>query len=261
MSSLRISLTLAALSSLAVACGSEPEPKPIVAATPPIATTNDTGPVRTVGYRNPLGHMQVTGNLFADGDFELTGRSGQMPWIAFGNNGQGTLNYATGGQCYSGIRCASLAKGSAMIGYMASPPTGSVDVTVKVRTQTGKCADVTMAVIDQGENGPQSSLFAGAPTPDGTGWCRYRGTMKGFAKLQPVLYVTTKADAGILVDDAIAVPLDGQYVLSEGEPAPADFLAEARVAMRWIREHRIFGIPKHPNVDTPPKSLLPPGTE
>ncbi len=260
MSTLRL-LLLAPLATLVLACGSDPEPKPIAASTPPISTTNDKGPVRTVGYRNPLGHMQVTTNLFADGDFELTGRSGQMPWVAFGNNGQATLNYATGGQCWSGVRCASLAKSGSMVGYIATPPTGSVDVSIKVKGTTGKCTDATIAIFDQSQQGGQSSLQPAAPTPDATGWCTYRGTMKGFANLQPVLYVSTKADAGIIVDDAIALPIDGQYVLSTGEPPPADFVLEARKNLAWLREHRIFGIPKHPNVEALPKSLLPPGTE
>ena len=44
-----------------------------------------------------------------DGDFELTGRSDQAPWIVFDpNQGQTTLNYDTGGRCRSGIRCATL---------------------------------------------------------------------------------------------------------------------------------------------------------
>lgn len=255
-------LGYAAVMLAVVACGTEPEPKPIVAATPPIDTATGGSTVRTVGYRNPLGHMQVTDNLFADGDFELTGRSGQMPWVSFGGNGQATLNYATGGLCYSGIRCASLAKNATMVGYLSTPPTGTAELSIKVKGTSGKCNEASIILIDQSENGPSSQLFSGAPTPDGTGWCTYRGTMKNMARLQPVLYVTTKADAGILVDDAVAQAVSGQFVtLDSGMPPSAAFLAEAHRVVTWFREHQIFGLPRGPNVDDLPKKLLPPGTE
>ncbi|CAN5303692.1 hypothetical protein BH09MYX1_BH09MYX1_51150 [soil metagenome] len=260
--SARVRFSLSLLGIALAGCGTEPEPKPILAATPPIDGTDTTIGARTVGFRNPLGHVQITDNLFADGDFELTGRSGQMPWVAFGNGGQATLNYSTGGLCYSGVRCASLAKGQAMVGYMASPPTGSVDVSIKVKTATKSCSEVSIMVVDQSDAGPNSSLFPGSPTPDGTGWCTYRGTMKNLARLQPVLYVTTQAANGILVDDGIAQAISTQSMsLAAGAPPSAALLAEAHDAMRFFREHRIFGLPRGPHVDDLPRNLLPSGTE
>ncbi len=245
-----------------VACGTEPEPKPIAAATPPIDTSSSSGTIRSVGYRNPLGHVQVTDNLFADGDFEWTGRSGQMPWVVFGNGGQGTLTYMTGGQCYSGVRCAFVAKGQTMIGYLATPASVNAEVSIKVKGSTGKCNEVNIIVVDQTEKGPTSSLFSGTPTPEATGWCTYRGTMKNLARLQPILYVSPLTAGGVTVDDAIAEEITTKYVaLADGAPPPPALVAEAQATARWFREHRIFGLPRGPHVDEPPKNLLPPTAE
>ena len=56
---------------------------------------------RTVEQRSPFGNTSYPANLLVDGDFEFTGRNEQMPWLAFGNAGQQTLNYDTGGLCHS----------------------------------------------------------------------------------------------------------------------------------------------------------------
>ena len=69
-----------------------------------------------------------------DGDFELTGRSDQAPWIVY-NQGQQTLNYDTGGRCRSGVRCAVIGKGDGLIGYLASPVTGNIQVRVYITAE------------------------------------------------------------------------------------------------------------------------------
>ena len=259
---IRRALLAFAFASGLAACGTDSEPAPVKAVTPPIQDTAGGATGRTVGYRNPLGHVQVRDNLFADGDFELTGRSGQMPWIAVGSGGQGTLTYATGGQCYSGIRCASIQKGSSILGYLAAPGTGTADVSVKVKTPTGKCADVSISIFDQTQVVASTNLFAGSPTADGTGWCVYRGVMKNFARYQPVVFVSTQSTTAVLVDDAIAQATTPLLVgLDTGMPPSSEYLDEAHAAIIWARSHQIFGLPRGRHVDDPPRNILPEGAE
>ena len=99
---------------LAVAC-TEQIPKQIPGASPSPTTPSTTVPtntvptatLRTVETRSPFGELR-SDNLFLDGDFEFTGRNGQMPWLVFRSNGQGTIGFDTGGKCFSGVRSANV---------------------------------------------------------------------------------------------------------------------------------------------------------
>lgn len=228
-----------------VACGTD-EPKPALPA--PLPTVDPpaaAGPIRTVGYRNPLGNTRVVDNLMVDGDFELTGRTGQMPWQAFDKNGQATLSYDTGGRCRSGVRCGSITKGQNLVGYFAVPETGSVAVTIYGKPDTGKCTDLRAYVYDLTGTASSSSLVQTMPTPDATGWCTYSGVAKGLARLEPVIYLD---DVGgrVLVDEAVALPVSGKLMLDAVIPPPMDGATQvrARDIAEWIHRNRPYGMPR-----------------
>jgi len=230
-----------------VACSTD-EPKPALPA--PLPTVDPppaAGPIRTVGYRNPLGNTRVVDNLMVDGDFELTGRTGQMPWQAFDKNGQATLTYDTGGRCRSGVRCGSFIKGQNLVGYFAVPDTGNVVVTLYGKPDTGKCSDLHAYVYDLAGIASASSLVQAAATPDATGWCTYSGVAKGLAKLEPVIYLDN-VGGRVLVDEAVALPASGKLMLDAVQPPPPDgaTLARAHDIAEWIRRNRPYGVsPRH----------------
>ena len=234
------------------ACGTD-EPKPsLPAPLPSIDPPPAAGPLRTVGYRNPLGNTRVVDNLMADGDFELTGRTGQMPWQAFDKNGQITLDYDSGGRCRSGVRCGSFTKGQNLIGFFAFPDTGNVAVTLYGKPETGKCSDLRAYVYDLTGTASATALVQLASTPDVTGWCTYTGVAKGLAKLEPVLYLD---DVGgrILIDEAVALPVSGKLMLEGVPPPPPDgaMLVRAHDIAEWIHRNRPYGAPPR-HVDDPP---------
>ena len=189
-----------------------------------------------------------------DGDFELTGRSGQMPWMAFDKNGQATLNYDTGGRCRSGVRCGALAKGQSMVGYFAVPETGDVSVTVYGKPDSGKCSDLRAYVYDLTGTASTAYLPQVASTPDATGWCTYTGLAKGLAKLEPVIYLDP-VGGPLLIDEAVALPVSGKLMADRIVPPPPDGVMQvrARDIAEWIHRHRPYGAPPR-HVDDPPRS-------
>ena len=218
-------------------------PKAIVDAGIVVDAATDAGTaIRTVETRNPFGNTAVTNNLMIDGDFELTGRTGQMPWVTFSQSGQSTLGYATGGQCKSGVRCGSIAPGTQLIGYFASPKTDSMTGSVWAHPNTGNCGDVQVQAIDldNQSNGTASELKA--QSQDVNGWCNYTGTIPNLAEKQPVLYISVSDGVAVaLIDDAVVLPsADTQAVAhSEIKMSPA-MRQRVRFISEWVRAHRRF---------------------
>jgi hypothetical protein len=218
--------------------------------------------VRTVEQRSPFGNLEVPDNLVLDGDFEFTGRSGQMPWLAFGGMGQGTLNFATGGLCRSGVRCASLAAGSEMIGWMASPKSGGMNVSLWAKPPSGNCADLRVFVTDIEGNADGDGLRAESTKAGEGGWCRYQADAANYAGTQPVLYVSTsssRVQGPILVDDAVARALPATLKRTLAfKPVPMDAASKARVRFigDWVRTHRIYGLPARESVEGPGTKLV-----
>jgi hypothetical protein len=218
--------------------------------------------VRTVEQRSPFGNLDVPDNLVLDGDFEFTGRSGQMPWLAFGGMGQGTLNFATGGLCRSGVRCASLTAGSEMIGWMASPKSGGMNVSLWAKPPSGNCADLRVFVTDIEGQADGDGLRAETTKAGEGGWCRYEVDAANYAGMQPVLYVSTassRVQGPILVDDAVAraLPATLKRTLAM-KPTTMDAASKARVRFigDWVRTHRIYGLPARESVEGPSSKLV-----
>jgi hypothetical protein len=206
-------------------------------------TTLDAAVVRTVETRNPFGDTSAPSNLMVDGDFELTGRSEQMPWITFSQSGQTTLNYATGGKCKSGVRCATIASGTQLVGYFASPKTGSMNATLWVRPDSGTCGDVQVVALDLDNQQGQSTAQLTSVNQDANGWCSFAGTIPNMAEQQPVLYVSLadNVSGNALIDDAVVLPADNTNSFTRAQ-ITLDPRTRERVKFigNWVRTHRKF---------------------
>jgi hypothetical protein len=210
----------------------------IVTVTPDAAV-----PIRTVEIRNPFGDTSNPTNLMVDGDFELTGRTGQMPWTTFDQSGQSTLDYATGGKCKSGVRCASITMGTDLVGYFSSPKTGSMNASVWVRPDSGKCSDIGVDALDvDAANGQPAAELKSAP-PDANGWCLFSGSVPNMAEQQPSLIVSiaTTMSGVALVDDAVVLPADSTNSYTRNVVTfDAQKSARMKFIGAWIRAHRKF---------------------
>ena len=195
-----------------------------------------------------------------DGDFEWTGRQGQMPWLAFDGRRQGTLNFETGGRCRSGVRCALLAPGQILIGWIASPRTEPIHVSVWVKPTHGACHALTAAVLDLEKQGdPKRGVLTSESPPSSQGWCRLEGTVPNFAGAAPVLWIELGPDAPgtLLVDDAIAVPEPAPLHVTRAGTARLKAPLSWRVAevADWLARHRRFGSsPRERSIDAPPRA-------
>jgi hypothetical protein len=231
--------------SFLLACDSATQPaQPEPPVTSEAAAALPVPPTRTVGYRNPFGNALQADNLMVDGDFELTGRTDQAPWIVF-NQSQQVLNYDTGGRCRSGIRCAVIGTGDSLVGYMSSPALDSMSVRVYIQTDSGRCADATVVTVDLATNDTGNSIAAPA-APAGDGWCVFEGTAANLAFGQPVLLIMLAGNATaklVHVDEATVLPaseapIDGIKLTTR---APNDVIARANEVAAWLRAHRKLG--------------------
>lgn len=221
--------------------GVQPSP-PITsdASAPPLAA-----PRRQAFHRNPFGDAFQSDNLMVDGDFELTGRNDQAPWLVFDpSKGQQTLDYDTGGHCRSGVRCATLAPPDALIGSFASPVELKMLVKLYAKLTSQHCKDLSILVmnIQSGDIDKSVNMVATAPAADG--WCVYEGTADNLAYKAPVLYISTTNDATATIDEVSVLPLGETPV--HGAPPPlgevdAATRARASAAAAWIRGHRNYG--------------------
>ena len=221
-----------------------------------------TGIVRTVEERSPFGNLSVPDNLVLDGDFEFTGRNGQMPWLVFSNAGQGTLAFVTGGLCRSGVRCAALPAGGEMIGWMASPKTGGMNVSLWAKPPSGKCNDlrVTITDIEGAADGDTIDPETATVTPGA--WCHYAGDAGNFANKQPAVYLATanaRVQGPIVVDDAVVRALPATLKkpnVAAVRTLDATVLARVRFIGEWVRAHRIFGLPSRASLEGPESTLV-----
>jgi hypothetical protein len=261
----RAQILVAAMGLTVVAgCGTNDPPAaaaPPVPPPPPVAIEDAGGPpppaiVRRVENRDPFGNTRIANNLVVDGDFELTGRSGQMPWRAFTQEGPATLDYATGGQCRSGIRCAQVSKGEIVIGFMASPKVGGMTVSLWARPASGKCADLDVHAIDLDSETGAASVTSDA-TPDASGWCHFAGTVSNYAGRSPGLWLEPRAEAtgSIVVDDVVVLPSQpekGTKLLAFVETSAA-LRARIKATSDWIRKNRQYGLRREPPLENPPR--------
>lgn len=230
-----------------VACDSD---KSGTQPTPPLSSEAGVPPPasasRTVGHRNPFGDALQADNLMVDGDFELTGRSDQAPWIVF-NQQQQTLDYDTGGRCRSGVRCAVIGPVDALVGYMASPAVSDIEIRAYAKPDDDRCADVQVFAFDVASNNTTGSAQPATSAPDKDGWCMYVGNSPALAFEQPALYIQIAGTA-----KAKSVRIDQVSVLPVGEapfhgakiplvPPTATDVARMNTTAAWLRAHRKYG--------------------
>lgn len=260
-----------ALPALLLACGEiVPQNQVGGPATTPPATVVDAGsdaaapitPVRVVERRNPFGNLDAQ-NLVLDGDFEFSGRQGQMPWLSFNGN-QGTLDFETGGLCASGVRCGKLVRGSVVFGWMTSPKAGtSIEVSLKARTLVGAAktdgADGTcpepklnVYLVDIDSQDRVQRVRFDESTPAVNGFCTYRSVLSAVPNASPGLYVEAEdleRDDVVLIDDAVvkAVPATSARSVTPSAPIRAESKARVRDVAEWIRTHRLV-VPPRPEL-------------
>jgi len=218
--------------------------------TPPLTTEAgvpaQASPTRTVGHRNPFGDAFQSDNLMVDGDFELTGRNDQAPWIVF-TDSQQTLNYETGGHCRSGIRCAIIVQNDALVGYMTSPPNESFQIRVYGKPESGHCADVQVFSFDVVQNAINGSASPTTQLPDADGWCFYTGQAPAIAYLQPALFIqlapNTKSKS-LIIDQVSVLPVSKVPVhglLPPPQQPSAQVTKRVETVSSWVRTHRKYG--------------------
>jgi hypothetical protein len=232
----------------AVACSNEQtQPPPTPALATDAGVPAPASPTRTVGHRSPFGDAFQADNLMVDGDFELTGRNDQAPWFLFNGNGQGTLNYDTGGHCRSGIRCATIVPGDALIGFMASPTNESFEIRAYLKPDSGRCLDAQVFAFDVLTNIISASASATTQTVGDDGWCFFDGQAPALAYGEPSLYIqlADKVKSKTLIVDQVSVLPASKVPVHGIVPPPQQPSAEIRkrveTAATWVRTHRKYG--------------------
>ncbi len=226
------------------------DPLPQPSASPPAPTgTVSAERVREVYVRNPLG--APPDNLLADGDFELSvtdGAIGQYGFVAFGQQGPRALTVETGGLCKSGLLCARMAAGEALLGQgTAAPDRQAHHASVWVKPLHGDagpsaCAAAAEAYAVQCAY-PYDVLnqLQPAAAPDELGYCQLEGAVE--PSLRGVCLLIVVGESEVLVDHAVLAPAPGR-----SPPRPAPVVPEAtkqrfRAIAEHVRRSRRFGQP------------------
>lgn len=254
-----LATSLGALLPLLPGCGTdagEPARVSAPAAAAPTPQAEPVAPRRTVETRNPFGNTVASSNMMADGDFELTGRYDQQPWLAFGSQGQSVLNFETGGRCKSGVRCLVLTPGQAVIGWMATPRNGQITVALWARPEGGACKDLVVQVLDV--DAQRDGVAITAPEADESGVCHFEGTVPALAGGAPAVWLELADGAKskrMVVDDVVAMPAEPGVASSRSLTAyRAKLPQRLPFVADWLRRHRRFGLPPVASPDAPPPS-------
>ena len=157
---------------------------------------------RTVSSRSPFGNLEP-GNLVMNGDFEL-GIGAVVPgWYAVADDHVMPFRYRTGGACRSGLLCAEIAAGQALVATMVSLPDGGpATVVAHAKPRSGRSEDVTVRLTLQSlaatDLGSITLVEQGAP--DQVGFVRYEATFEVDRPYDVVGLVVDARDS-TLIDD------------------------------------------------------------
>jgi hypothetical protein len=219
-----------------------PDPVP----TPPA----DAGPVkRTISLRNPLGGP--AGNLFADGDFELSalpeGQSGQYGWRAFNDTGTAELSIKveTGGLCRTGLRCAVLEPATILFARGAAAAGGNGHVaSLWIKMAPGDACDAARVLLVFCDTFGILKKLSSEDEPNADGWCEYGGVLPP-KDSSVCLYLESHLSAPGLLDSAVLGPDDGTVSPHSGViwPPPPDTSARMMAVREIIRRRMRFGPP------------------
>jgi hypothetical protein len=253
-----------ALGLLLAGCGTREELSPVSSFT---AGTTDGGVVfdaglpppadagvvkRRVMTRSPLGGP--AGNLFADGDFELSTlpwSGAQVGWRGFDSSGGSTLvvRTETGGLCYSGLRCAIFEpKTIFFLRGTAANGKGNV-ASIRARVPADAKCNAVKASLLTCDSGVLGKSLAPSAEPDADGWCRY-GAVIGEQTSAQCLYLTNnlKNEQFALVDAAVLAPDDGTVLPQSAVPAPLSAEETAALARVIDLIHRTTDLGPGPRV-------------
>ena len=210
-------------------------------------------PFREVYQRNPWGSPAL--NLLADGDFELSidPGTGQYGWIGVdaGGSTQIPLVSETGGICRSGIRCARVPKGQALLGRgTAAPNMMAHHASIFGKPATPPAAGADPAMVCKGimqvtmiscDEGLIIKGLKPAAAPGDDGYCEYAADVPG-SKVSLCMYVTLLEDA--ILDNATLLPAPA--VSTSIDPFELDTAQRdgARAAVRYVRTHQRFDAPR-----------------
>ncbi len=181
-------------------------------------------PKRTMLARNPLGHVSERENLLWDGDFEWSSPfSDEYGWLSGPPFDFTFPNVRIGSACHSGIKCAALPAGKAILGIAVAAKQAKLDVSYWAHLTKGNCSGVQTVVTEyQGQGDADATIHPTTVAPDADGWCFYESVIAARTG-KPALYISNKSGAEVIVDDAvIKVAVDPPDGGPEGTDAGGD---------------------------------------
>ena len=210
---------------------------------------------RTVEQRPVLGRA-LAGNLFFDGDFELT-RTGSMApssWLTVSKSGNRVdLSLETGGACRSGLLCAKLAAGQQAVALGASASGASMAATVQIKPLDTKasCAKVNASLVSclslyESSANVFSADFTLATT-DEQGWCTFEASI-GPQVESICMVIENDSPGALLVDDATLLGVTTKQQTTTLGPATHAQLALIERLRPAVRQQRQRTTPPTPGV-------------
>jgi hypothetical protein len=224
------------------------EPSPIRSSAARLAAPASSA-IRRISERSPYGDLTATRNLALDGDFELEQGAFNSAWAMIEPDGSfsGTLVYASGARCRSGLYCADAPPGQSLLDQYVPIRPGSAGVFTLGAKPAGACSDVH-AELDLGPSGDQTvyDVYVATPTstaPSSDGWCTYEAAYAAERPLYQWTQVLLSSTSETLFDDVVILETpsardQGRTLRREGEPSRGRLFAAHRAAVRNAHERR-----------------------
>lgn len=225
-----------------------------------------TGPkVREVFQRSRFGDTNPENTLW-DGDFEWAGPFvSQYPWLSIGFGGASfeAPGVKVSGQCFSGLKCATLTSTSSAAGIAVSPSTPMTRVQVFVKPPADEdCSVISVQFTTCFEGGQETEIPAltEKPDPKNRGYCELRADVPTLAPT-PCIFLAYEGEGEEALFDAafVGAPPAGTAPMAAFVPKPVSSRARARLAhaqevLRAFRD-RPPPPPKTPPVALPTRRL------
>ena len=151
-----------------------------------------------------------------------------------------------GAACHSGVKCARLNSGGALLGLAVASRDNALEVSVWAAPEDGSCEGLEVSLV--AESGGESSvaIAAAEATADEDGWCHYQALAPERIGAQ-YLYLENNGSEAI-VDDASIVPAAPAMKQVQALPARLDQQKLERV-VAWGRAA------KHPRLPPPNEAM------
>jgi hypothetical protein len=259
---LRRRLVHLAVACLPVALGACTSSSPDSTGAPPRETraalaTTVPGAVRQISVRSPYGDVAATGNLVLDGDLELEQDALSPSWYVTDADGSyDTLLFDTGGECFSGLYCASLEAGQSLSGVYVAVAPGTGGTFTFAAKPSSTCGDVQGELqLGVDAEGLVYDIFTAQPTsvaPGSDGWCRYTGQYAADRPMYQWAQVTLTSASATLFDDVVILASSEAQPLAQahrrsGDPAKGRALVAFRRAVSEASARRSAAILQRPS--------------